>query len=67
MHVYGITFMFIKIILQQLSSQSLSHQWSDVSQIEGPSLKNTHGFRVSQHKVQDAKALHEVSTDKRSI
>ncbi|XP_078256037.1 DNA polymerase zeta catalytic subunit [Rhinoraja longicauda] len=30
------------------------------SQIEGPTLNNTYGFKVSQHNLQEAKALHEV-------
>uniref|UniRef100_A0A1A7XY61 DNA polymerase zeta catalytic subunit n=2 Tax=Iconisemion striatum TaxID=60296 RepID=A0A1A7XY61_9TELE len=32
----------------------------DFSQIEGPSLDNSHGFKVSMQNLQDAKALHEV-------
>ncbi|XP_061780433.1 DNA polymerase zeta catalytic subunit [Nerophis lumbriciformis] len=32
----------------------------DTSQIEGPSLLNTYGFKVSMQNLQDAKALHEV-------
>ncbi|XP_078617508.1 DNA polymerase zeta catalytic subunit-like [Branchiostoma floridae x Branchiostoma japonicum] len=31
-----------------------------ISQIEGPTLDNTYGFKVSQQNLQDAKALHEV-------
>lgn len=31
------------------------------SQIEGPSIANSYGFRVSMQNLQDAKALHEVS------
>ncbi|MGH0147023.1 UNVERIFIED_CONTAM: hypothetical protein FKN15_021091 [Acipenser sinensis] len=32
----------------------------DSSQIEGPSLNNSYGFKVSMQNLQDAKALHEV-------
>lgn len=32
----------------------------DDSQIEGPSIANTYGFKVSMQNLQDAKALHEV-------
>ncbi|KAM6992727.1 LOW QUALITY PROTEIN: DNA polymerase zeta catalytic subunit [Tautogolabrus adspersus] len=32
----------------------------DISQIEGPSIANSYGFRVSMQNLQDAKALHEV-------
>ncbi|XP_066270082.1 DNA polymerase zeta catalytic subunit-like [Branchiostoma lanceolatum] len=31
-----------------------------ISQIEGPTLDNTYGFKVTQQNLQDAKALHEV-------
>lgn len=33
----------------------------DNSQIEGPSIANSYGFKVSMQNLQDAKALHEVS------
>lgn len=33
----------------------------DDSQIEGPSIANSYGFRVSMQNLQEAKALHEVS------
>lgn len=32
----------------------------DTSQIEGPSLNNTYGFKVSVENLQEAKSLHEV-------
>uniref|UniRef100_A0A4W6BS74 DNA polymerase zeta catalytic subunit n=1 Tax=Lates calcarifer TaxID=8187 RepID=A0A4W6BS74_LATCA len=32
----------------------------DVSQIEGPTIANSYGFKVSMQNLQDAKALHEV-------
>ncbi|XP_019624970.1 PREDICTED: DNA polymerase zeta catalytic subunit-like [Branchiostoma belcheri] len=31
-----------------------------ISQIEGPTLDNTYGFKVTQQNLQDAKALHEI-------
>lgn len=33
----------------------------DSSQIEGPSIANSYGFKISMQNLQDAKALHEVS------
>ncbi|XP_033118831.1 DNA polymerase zeta catalytic subunit-like isoform X2 [Anneissia japonica] len=33
---------------------------SDLSIIEGPTPNNTYGFKMSQHNLQDAKAVHEV-------
>lgn len=33
----------------------------DDSQIEGPSIANSYGFKVSMQNLQEAKALHEVS------
>ncbi|XP_052808091.1 uncharacterized protein LOC128236972 isoform X1 [Mya arenaria] len=42
---------------QQYGTPSLQRR--DTSQIEGPSLKNSFGFRHSQQNLQDAKALHE--------
>ncbi|KAH3835832.1 hypothetical protein DPMN_109198 [Dreissena polymorpha] len=42
---------------KKFGSPSLHRE--DTSQIEGPSLKNSFGFRHSQQYVQDAKALHE--------
>lgn len=35
----------------------------NVSQIDGPTPKDSFGFKVSQHNFQDAKALHEVILD----
>lgn len=32
----------------------------ETSQIEGPSLNNTYGFKVSVENLQEAKSLHEV-------
>ena len=39
---------------------ALRKKRSLTSQIEGPTPKNTYGFKVSQGNVQDAKALHVV-------
>jgi len=47
-------------MLQQQYSTPALHR-SDMSQIEGPSLKNSFGFKHSQQHLQDTKALHEVS------
>lgn len=33
----------------------------ETSQIEGPSLNNTYGFKVSVENLQEAKSLHEVT------
>lgn len=53
---------FLKIccFLQNPFATQLTLQ-SNVSQIEGASMRNTYGFRVSMQNVKDAKALHEVS------
>lgn len=34
----------------------------ETSQIEGPSLNNTYGFKVSVENLQEAKSLHEVTS-----
>nr|XP_057925939.1 DNA polymerase zeta catalytic subunit [Doryrhamphus excisus] len=39
---------------------ALNVQKRETSQIEGPSIVNTYGFKVSMQNLQDAKALHEV-------
>lgn len=39
----------------------------DNSQIEGPSIANSYGFKISMQNLQDAKALHEVSSRKTHI
>jgi hypothetical protein len=35
-------------------------QKNNISQIDGPTPKNSFGFQISQQNFQDAKALHEV-------
>lgn len=54
--------LFIIDFFVQFSSPASALKWRQAcsSQIEGPSLNNTYGFRVSQQNLQDAKALHEV-------
>lgn len=44
--------------LRRAINTSQSKSDMDTSQIDGPTPKNTHGFKVTQHKLQDAKALH---------
>ncbi|PIO32996.1 hypothetical protein AB205_0180100 [Aquarana catesbeiana] len=39
---------------------TLGNVKKETSQIEGPSLNNSYGFKVGSHNLQDAKALHEV-------
>jgi len=40
---------------------ALSAPKKETSQIEGPSLNNTYGFKVSVENLQEAKSLHEVT------
>lgn len=39
----------------------------DDSQIEGPSIANSYGFKVSMQNLQEAKALHEVRLRRRNL
>uniref|UniRef100_A0A1A8ES22 DNA polymerase zeta catalytic subunit n=2 Tax=Nothobranchius korthausae TaxID=1143690 RepID=A0A1A8ES22_9TELE len=50
------------LLTTQMKNQfaALNVPKKDLSQIEGPSLDNTHGFKVSMQNLQEAKALHEV-------
>ncbi|KAJ8385944.1 hypothetical protein AAFF_G00179060 [Aldrovandia affinis] len=50
------------LLTTQMKNQfaALNVPKKDNSQIEGPSISNTYGFRVSMQNLQDAKALHEV-------
>ncbi|KAM5164365.1 DNA polymerase zeta catalytic subunit [Mantella aurantiaca] len=50
------------LLTTQMKNQfaALDHLKKETSQIEGPSLNNSYGFKVSSHNLQDAKALHEV-------
>uniref|UniRef100_A0A8D0DQT0 DNA polymerase zeta catalytic subunit n=1 Tax=Salvator merianae TaxID=96440 RepID=A0A8D0DQT0_SALMN len=50
------------LLTTQLKKQctTLNAQRKDTSQIEGPSLNNSYGFKISVQNLQDAKALHEV-------
>ena len=43
------------VVFQQQSFEG------EVSQIDGPTPRNAHGFKVTQQKLQDAKALHKVN------
>lgn len=47
--------------LPQNQFAALNAPKKDDSQIEGPSIANSYGFKVSMQNLQDAKALHEVS------
>lgn len=51
------------VVLCPLQNQfaALNVPKKDNSQIEGPSIANTYGFKISMQNLQDAKALHEVS------
>ncbi|XP_041420560.1 DNA polymerase zeta catalytic subunit isoform X2 [Xenopus laevis] len=50
------------LLTTQLKNQfaSMAQQKRETSQIEGPSLSNSYGFKFSVQNLQDAKALHEV-------
>ncbi|XP_062896817.1 DNA polymerase zeta catalytic subunit isoform X1 [Mobula hypostoma] len=49
------------LLTTQLKNQfAAQSDKKSVSQIEGPTLNNSYGFKVSQQNLQDAKALHEV-------
>ncbi|XP_066555014.1 DNA polymerase zeta catalytic subunit [Amia ocellicauda] len=50
------------ILTTQMKNQfaALNVPKKDTSQIEGPSLNNSYGFKISMNNLQDAKALHEV-------
>nr|DBA26585.1 TPA: hypothetical protein GDO54_010826 [Pyxicephalus adspersus] len=50
------------LLTTQMKNQfaALGHVRKETSQIEGPSLNNSYGFKVCTHNLQDAKALHEV-------
>lgn len=47
--------------VQQNQFAALNVPKKDTSQIEGPSIANSYGFKVNTQNLQDAKALHEVS------
>ncbi|XP_078398731.1 DNA polymerase zeta catalytic subunit isoform X4 [Cetorhinus maximus] len=49
------------LLTTQLKNQfAFQSAKKNVSQIEGPTLNNSYGFKVSQQNLQEAKALHEV-------
>ncbi|TNM94632.1 hypothetical protein fugu_017391 [Takifugu bimaculatus] len=50
------------LLTTQMKNQfaALNLPKKDNSQIEGPSISNTYGFKISMQNLQDAKALHEV-------
>uniref|UniRef100_UPI00398F6E42 DNA polymerase zeta catalytic subunit n=1 Tax=Pristiophorus japonicus TaxID=55135 RepID=UPI00398F6E42 len=49
------------LLTTQLKNQfAVQSSKKNVSQIEGPTLNNSYGFKVSQQNLQEAKALHEV-------
>ncbi|XP_028253994.1 DNA polymerase zeta catalytic subunit isoform X2 [Parambassis ranga] len=50
------------LLTTQMKNQfaALNVPKKDTSQIEGPSIANSYGFKVSMQNLQDAKALHEV-------
>lgn len=49
------------LCLPQNQFAALNVPKKDNSQIEGPSIANSYGFKISMQNLQDAKALHEVS------
>lgn len=51
----------ILVVHPQNQFAALNVPKKDNSQIEGPSIANSYGFKVSMQNLQDAKALHEVS------
>lgn len=52
---------FCALCLPQNQFAALNVPKKDNSQIEGPSIANSYGFKISMQNLQDAKALHEVS------
>lgn len=54
-------FCFCCLYFVQNQFAALNLPKKDNSQIEGPSISNTYGFKISLQNLQDAKALHEVS------
>lgn len=54
-------FCFCCLYFVQNQFAALNLPKKDNSQIEGPSISNTYGFKISMQNLQDAKALHEVS------
>ncbi|TKC36815.1 hypothetical protein EI555_016562, partial [Monodon monoceros] len=52
---------FRRVLLKQAKNQcaAVNTPKKDTSQIDGPSLNNTYGFKVSIQNLQEAKALHE--------
>ncbi|KAM4693357.1 LOW QUALITY PROTEIN: DNA polymerase zeta catalytic subunit [Discoglossus pictus] len=50
------------LLTTQMKNQfaGMAHVKKETSQIEGPSLNNSYGFKVSAQNLQEAKALHEV-------
>nr|XP_058939568.1 DNA polymerase zeta catalytic subunit isoform X7 [Kogia breviceps] len=53
---------FRRVLLTQAKNQcaAVNTPKKDTSQIDGPSLNNTYGFKVSVQNLQEAKALHEI-------
>eukprot|EP00070_Physeter_catodon_P043445 XP_028350339.1 DNA polymerase zeta catalytic subunit isoform X6 [Physeter catodon] len=51
-----------RVLLTQAKNQcaAVNTPKKDTSQIDGPSLNNTYGFKVSVQNLQEAKALHEI-------
>ncbi|PNI87595.1 REV3L isoform 11, partial [Pan troglodytes] len=52
-----------RVLLTQAKNQfaAVNTPQKETSQIDGPSLNNTYGFKVSIQNLQEAKALHEIS------
>lgn len=48
------------LLTTQMKNQFMNVSKRDSSQIEGPSICNSYGFKVSMQNLQEAKALHEV-------
>uniref|UniRef100_A0A670Z8N2 DNA polymerase zeta catalytic subunit n=1 Tax=Pseudonaja textilis TaxID=8673 RepID=A0A670Z8N2_PSETE len=48
------------LLTTQIKFATINTQKKETSQIEGPSLNNSYGFKISVQNLQEAKALHEV-------
>lgn len=64
--MFPLSFLSLSSSLLQNQFAALNVPKKDNSQIEGPSIANSYGFKVSMQNLQDAKALHEVSCRKTS-
>lgn len=58
--IYYITLMGCLLLSIQNQITAMNVPKKESSQIEGPSICNSYGFKVSMQNLQEAKALHEV-------